>query len=528
MFLFAPLVALLAPGAVTDSTGADTAPVAVPRDPTTGQPIIARDATGQPTVQLDATGQPILKTDEEGQIGPPAFDESAARADSLLRNGKGMMLDMNERERLRDGLLGGQDWREQFEVVEGYNSNVIQSQAVVNGPATPHPAMFTGADASAEWRQWTSIHDQQTLRIQVRGQHYESLDGYSEPDDGTVNGGWTGQFTLSPRTYLQGRALVTVSTVNSARLDDGPLFQIDPTSVQRSYTIETARMAVVHELSPRWRWITGADVEVSTTIRDTPVQLSATQYVFHHGLDYVNPGVDTGLFHDFDERNIGSIQLRYDPTYIAYLVDFDHVPPIYNGDTTVEEGDLDLGWVHAFTERLRLSSTVGLIVTSAPPFDTDTRPLESPLVSAELTYVGNYWLATASATYAYGTVNPRLGFGPSVSAATTMQGVPFPKGDLRKLSMLVMGVANRAAFEDAPDVWSRLSFVEGSAEFRYGVSNSLGIVAGYDGRYAVFEGAAAFPKLVRHMVFVGLSGYFATDRVLPTLDTFVTPIKPPG
>jgi len=508
MFLFAPLVALLAPTAVTDTSGAPPTP-----------PVVARDDTGQP----------IVPTDDAGQIAvPPVEDESAARADSFLRNGKGLMLDENERERLRDGLLGGHDWRMQIALIEGYNSNVIQTQEVINGPATRHPSPFTGVDASAEWLSWTSIHDQQTLRIQVRGQHYTPLDGYDQPDDGSVNGGWNGQFTLAPRTYVQGRALATVSTVNSARLSDGPLFQIDPSTVQRAYTIETARLAIVHELSPRWRWITGADVEVSTTIRDTPIQLSPTQIIAHRGLDYVVPGIDTGLFHDLGPADIGSLTLRYDPTYIAFLVNFDRIPPVYNGYTTVEAGEIDLAWVHAFNDRFRSAATVGAVATSAPPLDPDTRPIESPVLSEELSYIGNYWLITGALTYSYGSANPRLGFGPSAGASMTMQGVPFPHGAWRNLSMVVIGLANRSVFEEAPGALSRLSFVEGSAELRYGVNRWLGLVAGYDGRYAAFEGADLFPSLLRHVVFVGLSGYLASDRSLPTLDTFTSPIKPPG
>jgi hypothetical protein len=83
-------------------------------------------------------------------------------------------------------------------------------------------------------------------------------------------------------------------------------------------------------------------------------------------------------------------------------------------------------------------------------------------------------------------------------------------------------------FEEEVGAYSRLSFVEGSAELRYGVNRWLGVIAGYDGRYAVFEGADAYPSLTRHIVYLGLSGYFASDRTLPTLDTFVSPIKPPG
>ena len=43
-----------------------------------------------------------------------------------------------------------------------------------------------------------------------------------------------------------------------------------------------------------------------------------------------------------------------------------------------------------------------------------------------------------------------------------------------------------------------------------------------------FEGADAFPSLMRHIVFFGVSGYWTTDRTVPSLETFVSPVNPPG
>ena len=75
---------------------------------------------------------------------------------------------------------------------------------------------------------------------------------------------------------------------------------------------------------------------------------------------------------------------------------------------------------------------------------------------------------------------------------------------------------------------TRLSFTAASAEFRYSVNTWLGLLGGYDVRYAVFEGQGALPSLLRHVVFLGLSGFFTTEKTLPTLQTFVSPVKPPG
>jgi hypothetical protein len=56
------------------------------------------------------------------------------------------------------------------------------------------------------------------------------------------------------------------------------------------------------------------------------------------------------------------------------------------------------------------------------------------------------------------------------------------------------------------------------------VNRWLGIVFGYDFRYATFEGVEALPSLLRNMVFAGVSGYWNTDRSLPVLTTFQAPV----
>jgi hypothetical protein len=521
-------VAPLAPVAVADAT-AETAPAPAPRDPTTGQLLPQTDATGQPLSRRDATGQPLVQKDETGQVLPTPEDEETPiqRPDSLIRQLNGAF-GAEERERLRDALVGGHDWRAQFAVVEGYNTNVFQTQNVLNGPGIPHPSAFTGADAGIEWLTWTSPHDQQTFRFQVRGQHYEPLNGDQISDDGSLIGSFSGQFMLSQRTYVIGSVMGTVTSSNSAQVSDGPLFLVDPTSLQRTYTLESARVGIVHELSPRWRVRAGADVELSTTLHDLPIRIDATHEIDHHGLDYVSPGVDLGVFHDFGEADVGTALVRYEPTYIAFLINPSATPPAYNGYTTVEVGEATVGWIHGFSERLRSWATAGLTIASAPPLGTDTRPIESPVFGEELSYSSKEWLTVLGLSYSYGSPNPRLGFGPGVGATFTMQGRPYPHGDWRKLSVLGTLSAGRSVFLETDTTLSRLTYLGDSFEIRYGVNKWLGILGGYSGRWVVFEGASSYPSLLRHVVFLGLSGYFSSDQSLPTIDTFSSPITPPS
>jgi hypothetical protein len=518
------------PNEPTPALPQPAAPRALPRDATTGQLVVPRDETGQPLVLRDATGQPLRTTDETGQedVQEPSF----FAADSFLRplgpGGSLLVGGAPDEEGGAPTPPGGTDYHLQLALVEGYNSNVIQTQAALNGPVTRHPSPFTGIDVIGEMRTWTSPYDAQDFRIQVRGQHYTPLDGYSQPDDGSINAAWGGQLTLAPRTALTGRVISTLSSVNSSRLSDGPLFLVDPSNLQRVYTLTSARFAVVHELSPRWRFVQGADVDVSTTVRDTPVQRADGTPFRHRGLDYVQPGIDSSLAHDVDEQNILSVRGRYQPTYIAFLLNYSSNPPGAIGSAWTHQVEGDVGWMHAFTDRFRALTSVGALVATAPPLDADRRPIISPVLSEEIVYQRQFWLAALTGNYTYGSASPRLGFGPSVGGGFTAEGTPFPKGPLRHFDMIVNGLITRAAFRQGPGALARLSFYAAGAEFRYAVNTWLGVLGGYNVRYATFEGADAFPSLLRHVVFVGVSGFFTTDRIVPTLQTFVSPVTPPG
>src|SRR5262249_24299112 len=80
--------------------------------------------------------------------------------------------------RFADGL--------QVALIEGYNDNVVQTQDVTDGPVRRHPSPFTGFDIEGLIRAWSGPFDPHEFRLQLRGQHYTPLDGYSEPYDGSA------------------------------------------------------------------------------------------------------------------------------------------------------------------------------------------------------------------------------------------------------------------------------------------------------------------------------------------------------
>ncbi len=419
---------------------------------------------------------------------------------------------------------GGFDYGFQASIIEGYNDNVVQTQDEENGPVRRHPSPFTGLDVALSMRAWTGPFDPHEFRIQFRGQHYTPVENFDEPDDGTVIGAYDGQFTLGKRDVLVNRVMTTVSTLNSSRLSDGPLFLVEPASLQRSFTLTTARSQIVHEIAPGLRYLHAVDLVVGTTIRDAPVEMDG-QSVYHRGLDFIQPGTDGMLSYDLSDADTVNFRLRYEQNRNYFLLDFGRTPPRYLGVASTHIGEATTGIAHAFSNSLRWISSAGVSIATAPPLDVDRRAILSPVVSTELVLARQYWLFNVNATYSYGSASPRLGFGPAASSSANLSGYPFPHTHgLSKLAVLLAATANRSAFRTAESV-SRISFIVASAEGRYSVNRWLGVLFGYQYRYVLFEGAQALPELHRQVFFLGLSGYWNTDRSLPTLTTFTTPLS---
>jgi hypothetical protein len=419
----------------------------------------------------------------------------------------------------------GTDWLAQIALTQGYNDNVVQTQDAVNGPVTKHPAPFTGADMTLTLRTWSSSTDLHELRLNVRGAHYEPLEKFSEPDDGAVIGSYQSAIALGKRDTLQLRAISTLATLNASRLSDGPLFLVEPGSLQRTYTLSNARASLVHEISERWRYAVTAEFEFSTTIDDQPIDLGTGQAIKHHGLDYYQPTAEFQLGHDLGKSDILTFVGRYSVNENVFLIDFNQVPPRAAGTGTTHIADLAATLTHSFTDRLELLTTGGAVASSAPPLDPDNSVILSPLWIEQLLYLTEYWIFDASASYTYGSASPRLGFGPAATAAMSLSGVPFPRTPTgRKFAILANATASRAAFRATTDAVSRISYYIASVDLRFSLTNWLGLLAGYNVRYATYEGANSFPALLRNVAYVGVGGYFATDRSLPTISTFQQPL----
>jgi hypothetical protein len=459
-----------------------------------------------------APGAPMTQKDRLAY--DPAFQSSPA-----LRN--------QSRIAEEDGTVfrpGGVDYGAQVALIEGYNDNVVQTQNVLDGPVTRHPSPFTGVDIELNLRTWTSPFDPHEFRIQVRAQHYTPLENFDQPDDGAVIASYTGQFTLGKRDVLVNRFITTVATLNSSRLSDGPLFLVEPASLQRTFTLTNARMQLTHEIAQRWRYLHGVDIAVGTTLHDAPVQ-TGTQLIAHRGLDFIQPGTDGQITYDLTDSDIVSFKLRYEQSRNYFLLDFTKQPAEFLGVATTHVGEATAGLTHSFSESLRWLTSVGFALATAPPLDPDTRLIGSPVGVTELLLTKQYWLFNVNASYTYGSASPRLGFGPSAQTSSSLSGYPFPHTvGLRNLAVLLSGTANRSAFRTT-DALSRISYVAASLEGRYALNRWLGILGGYNYRYVLFEGAQAQPNLYRHVFFLGLSGYWNTDRTLPLLTTFSAPLS---
>ncbi len=507
---------------------------APPTTPTTPTAADVRESTDTRTTRgegdLRLKDPNDSRTTRDDQFDPRALEAPATARDRLAYDPafqSSPALRNQARVAAEEGTVfrpGGLDYGVQVAIVQGYNDNVVQTQAVLDGPIVRHPSPFTGVDAELTLRTWTSPFDPHEFRLQLRGQHYEPLDGFSEPDDGAVVASYTGQITLGKRDILVNRFITTAATLNSSRLSDGPLFLVEPSTLQRTFTLTNARTQLTHELGPRWRYLHGVDLAVGTTIHDAPVD-TGTQQIFHHGIDFVQPGTDGQIIYDLTDSDIVSFRLRYEQNRNYFLLDFTRQPPQFLGVATTHVGESTVSLTHSFSDSLRWLSNVGFAIATAPPLDPDTRPIGSPVAATELLLTKQYWLFNVNASYTYGSASPRLGFGPSAQASTNLSGYPFPHTPgFRNLAVLLSGTANRSAFRTT-EALSRISYAVVSLEGRYALNHWLGVLAGYNYRYVLFEGAQAQPNLYRHVFFLGLSGYWNTDRTLPVLTTFVAPLS---
>jgi hypothetical protein len=295
------------------------------------------------------------------------------------------------------------------------------------------------------------------------------------------------------------------------------------------YTLSDAQLFLGHELSPRWRVNASVDEYVETAVSSAPVVLPNGSQVYERGLGSLVTLAQLGVRHDFSPEDVGGLFLGYSTSFVPFVVDYTKVPPRYLGYATTEGGSLTASWTRAYGRYWRTLLGAGVSVAESPPQDIPATGLvTTPTGNAVLSFNRRYFVAVASAGYVYGSTTPILGYGPTTSGGLFVQGIPYPHGAWTQLAILASASATRSQLLGAGGTLSALDFAVGSVEARLAFNTWLGFVGGYNFRYSTGEGATAFPPLVRHVIFLGLGGYFSDDKSLPTIDSFSAPVIPSG
>jgi hypothetical protein len=420
-------------------------------------------------------------------------------------------------------------------VVEGYNTNTYQAQDNPNVPLIErHPSPFTGVDASLELRFHGRDADMTTLVVDGRANHYEPLQPENQSDDGAFNAALYSRITLAPRTYLTLSDTAAVTSFNAAHQTDGTLFAFDPTQMRSTYWIEDASATITHQLSPNWRFSQSLGVTTSGTVQSPPFQLPSGQLTEHRGLDYIMPYTESDLAHDFDQRTTGDLMLLYQYSLQEYVLDLTQNPPRNIGPDKQAFLYLLAGYTHRWSPELATVLRGGGVVASAPPRDTEQRPVLAPAGEGEIFYTQPFFSLVGTAGYTWDTINPRIGSGPTATASLLAVGVPKHRGDWKNLALigraqvgysaLITGVNASGSWQEAD-----LGLYTAGLEARYALNRWLGLLVGYDLRYATFSPPTLFgPEFFQQVFFMGLSGYFSNDRTILPLTTYAAPVVPPA
>jgi hypothetical protein len=415
-------------------------------------------------------------------------------------------------------------------VVEGYNTNSYQAQ---DDPAVPivqrHPSPFTGVDGNLELRFLGRDADRTTLLVSLRGNHYEPLVHEYQSDDGAFNAAFSSRLTIAPRTVLSINEGAAVTSFNAAHVTDGTIFAFDPTQVRSTYWLNDVNASVAHQLTPRWRLTQSLGATVSGTLQSAPTVSAGGQNVEHRGLDYVMPYLETDLQRDLSPRTSGDLMVLYQYAWQLFVEDFTQKPPRNIGPDKQAFLTLLAGWTVRLSPEVALALHAGEVLASPPPRDIDQRPVLSPSGMAELYWTRPHFDLVASGAYTWGTLNPRLGAGPTATASVLAIGVPRPSGVWKDLAVLAQAQLSYSNLLTGVGESTGLGLIAVGAEARYALSRWLGILAGYDLRYATFDAPGEFnPPFLQHVLFVGLSGYFSNDRTVLPLTNFAAPVQPPA
>jgi hypothetical protein len=414
-------------------------------------------------------------------------------------------------------------------LVEGYNSNTYQAQ---DDPKVPlierHPSPFTGLDASVELRLLGRDADRTTVVFGGRLNQYEPLQQEDQSDDGAFNGLLTSRLTLGPRTVLTLNESASVTSFDAAHTTDGTIFVFDPTRVRSTYWVDDLDVSLVDQLSYNWRLTGSIGATVSGTIASSPTLLPGGQLIEHRGLDFVLPYVEADLSHDFTARSEGDLSVLYQYAYQLFVLDLTQNPPRDIGPDKTTFLSALAGYTYNFSPELSTVVRAGAVLASAPPRDTDQRAVLAPSAAGEVYYSRDFFNLVGAASYTWGTVNPRLGAGPTANASLLAIGVPYHVGNWQNLALIGTAQLSYSSLMTGVGDSTKLGLYAGGLEVRYGLNNWLGLIGGYNIRYANFNTPAYEPPFLQQIVFLGLSGYWATDRTQLPLTNFAAPVQPPA
>jgi len=335
--------------------------------------------------------------------------------------------------------------------------------------------------------------------------------------------------TIGPRTTLALSDGAAVTSFNAAHVTDGTIFAFDPTQVRSTYWLNDFGAAVTHQLSPNWRLTQSLGLTVSGTLESAPTQLAGGPLIEHRGLDYVMPYVETDVSRDLTPRTAVDLMVLYQYAWEVFVLDYTQSPPHNIGPDKQAFLTSLGGWTFHETQELSTVLRAGGVLASAPPRDVDQRAVLSPAGMAELYFVRPFFDLVAAAGYTWGTVNPRLGAGPTANASLLAIGIPRHVGAWANFALVGRVQASYSSLITGVGQSTGLGLCAAGGEVRYGINRWLGALGGFDFRYATFDTPGQFnPPFLQYVFFLGFSAYFSGDRSQLPLTTFTAPVQPPA
>jgi hypothetical protein len=412
------------------------------------------------------------------------------------------------------------DYAVRAAIVEGYNSNVaVIASGDINGT---NPALFTGVDTAVQVKSRNKWNDEMVLEVGGRVRLYAPLADFEPQHDGTayVRGG--GSWALSPRSTFTLIASNTILTLNAAPAGD-PTFRGNPFQSRSMQSFGSVAGTLAYEFARAWSFaVTGGSLINFTLDDPTVVTLPDGTTTSRAGLNALQPFAQVLVNHELNDRHGVNVLARYDYSFTPSAIDYTAVPPRSLGVFDVHTATLALGHTYGHPRNgLALGSRAGATLATAPPLDTDRRPLIAPYAGETISFARDDVMLRASATYMYGSPFPRIGAGPGVFGSLEFMRLQSVHGWWSNWSFLTGVVAGYTEGTLAQDVTSKVSTLSGSTEMRRLLVNGLSASLGYGYRRTISSGSATIPEIDQHLVYFGLAYLWATDQRTPALATLV-------